>query len=395
VTVAELEAAVQVPGAIVKVAPGIYALTQNITLAEGTQLIGSNRMRDADRDGIPDPITAPDDFVVAGTETKIVASPTAAGVSVIGGTSSNRVAQLTVEGPVAARTLVASVKEVSDCLLDGTPGALGPNDTCTSHGNVLCSGCQVDAILRRNVLRDCAGGANYSNNRATDARIRLLISGNRAYRNVSGVLTNGGLASATSQVDVVSIRNLMEGNVQGWAATGGTGVHHQVPGVLTGSQGNRVTLYSFGDVFRDNSAYGLLGQGSFRRSVPGQGYSEENSDNRVELTLLWSSFEQDPLPPAPGGLPRGDVALLGGFSSQSADTPSPGSNNVVKVLAMGSQVELDASPDLLLIHSNPEAAGNEVVILGSESSFAFLNDPFDIDTFGVELCEFFSTGCPD
>lgn len=394
-TVAELEAAVLIPDATVKVAPGTYALTQNITLAEGTHLIGSNRMRDTDRDGIPDPIEPPDGFVVAGTETKLVANATALGANVIGGTGSNRVAQLTVEGPVPTRALLANVREVTDCLLDGTPGTLGPNDQCTLQANVLCSACEAEFILRRNVLRDCAAGANYSNNQTTDARIKVLLSGNRFYRNVSGVVTTGGLAAATSDVDVVSIRNLMEANFQGWAATGGTGVHHQIPGVLTGSQGNRVNLYSFGDVFRDNTLYGLLAQASFRRLVPGAGYSEENSDNHVQLTLLGAGFDQDPAPPAPGGLPRGDVALLGGFSSPSAATPAPGTGNVVEFLALGSDVEPDVSADLLLIDSNPAGAGNEVIILGSESSFSFLNDPFDIDAFGVELCEFFSAGCPE
>jgi hypothetical protein len=90
------------------------------------------------------------------------------------------------------------------------------------------------------------------------------------------------------------------------------------------------------------------------------------------------------------------VALLGGFSSPSAAPPSPGANNRVEVLALGSEVTPDATADLILVQSNPDGGeGNAVAILGSEKSFGLLNDPFDIDTFGVELCEFFSAGCPE
>jgi hypothetical protein len=291
---------------------------------------------------------------------------------------------------------VTNVREVTDCLLDGTPGAAGQNDQCFLIANTNCSACQIEVVLRRNVARDCASGANFGNTRTTDARIKLLLSGNRFYRNVSGVVTTGGFAASTSAVDVVSIRNLMEGNFQGWAATGGTGFHHQVPTELAGSQANRVSIYSFADTFRDNSLWGLLAQGSFRRLVPGLGYSGENSDNRVQLSLIGPEFDQDPVPPPPGGLPRSDVALLGGFSTPSAATPSPGANNRVEVLALGSEVTPDASADLILVQSNPDGGeGNAVSILGSEKSFGLLNDPFDIDTFGVELCEFFSAGCPE
>jgi hypothetical protein len=387
-TVAELEAAVQVPGAIVKVAPGTYELTQNITLAEGTQLIGSNKMRDTNWDGVPDPIAGPDDFVVAGTETKIVGNPAAPGGPgsvIIGGSGSNRVSNLTAVAGPESRTLVRKMREVSDCLLVGTPNATTGvrNDFCSAFINDACTGCEATTILRRTVIRDCQNGAAYANQGTTDARLKLFMSGNRFYRNTTGANLIGGIAASTSDLDIISIGNLTENNSgQGWFVTGGRFGQDVLPGNLNGSHGSRATVYSFKDVFRDNG-HGVFGVASFDAPP-----SAVNTDNRVQITLLKAGLEQDP---TPGLGPRADVTLWGELSPVGAPQ---GTNNVLEALILGSRVEVDPGFDLQLIDGGAAGSGNDVALIGSENTFTLLNDPFDVNTFGVEFCEFFTAGCP-
>jgi hypothetical protein len=219
------------------------------------------------------------------------------------------------------------------------------------------------------------------------------MSGNRFYRNTIGVNLIGALAASTSNLEVISIGNLMENNSgQGWFVTGGRFGQDVLPGNLNGSHGSRATVYSFKDVFRDNG-YGVFGVASF--DVPP---SAVNTDNRAQITFLWADLEQDPTPGMQGG-PRADVTLWGVLSPVGAPQ---GTNNVLEALFLGSNVEEDPGFDLQLIDSIPGGNGNEVVLIGSEKSFTLLNDPFDVTTQipipgggAPAFCEFFSAGCPE
>ena len=210
------------------------------------------------------------------------------------------------------------------------------------------------------------------------------LSGNRIYRNSTGVQPSAGQSSNNCELSVVSIGNLFAGNGQGYAAFGGAGLNVFDPANLNGSQGNHLRLHSVKDVFRDNTASGILVFAGLRRPGATGVFSAPMNDNEVRLDLLDASLEQGP---------ANDIVLVAGFT-QPATGPTPGTGNVIEALIRRSSVRADATPELLLANGNAGGATtNEVVLIGSDVAFQVTNDPFDLNTFGVNFCEFFNPPC--
>ena len=427
-TAEELYSAVNDPGnsnVVVKLKRGVYKLTATdpdgenypnggrLVLQPGMSLIGNNRYRDLDHDGVWDAL---DDsvpktesvFVVPRTETIIdglgisSAEDDMGDLIVMG--FNNSVKKLTIKNmPYIDFALIGSSAEmvtmgktgfrfrVVNCLLENDPGdgiaTIGVD--CANKEAEMSdakSNCHLIGNIARNFpnVGSTPDGFKIRNDGADNAEICATLKGNRAY-NIPGRPTTGenpqtghGLSvygtdffgGKDCQINVVSIRNIYSECGVGtviWAA-GPLGPPF-VPFTVSSSS-NTVYVTSIRDKNINNYTQGGVSF-SAAFSIGGEAYG-----NKAVLKMFGSYFISDDGQPENSGrfFPRQDLLAFGGDALMGFGTAE---NNKATLLMVGNTSD-NGDPSFFIINDDPN---NEMELIGSEEMVEKWNKGVNLEIF--------------
>jgi hypothetical protein len=328
-------------------APGFYALTRQLALAEGVDLVGSNEYADYEDlagrpfpDGIPDlwkdaaHAPAPGVWANPATETILDASlaPVDGTQEVIRVGLDNEVTNLTVQNSPTALGLIGMDEAPADptqgmraavrrCILRG--GNVG-FDTRQNHP-IFANRSSV-AIAEANIATDASGmwamGFRLINNGGNgpmpNAVLQMVLVHNRVINNAFGV-HGENLAAEGCALILDTSQNFFGGNGVGVSVTGG---------IVDGALANAAVYTSAGDVFAGNTGGGAV------QGIGGDAAAGLPASNDALLSLFGTRFAGNT---DVDGSPL-DVIALGAWDEGDGVGP----DNAVFVLACG--VASDGAP---------------------------------------------------
>jgi len=424
-TVGELYSAVNDPSnrnVVVKLKSGLYGLTATdpdgkfypnggrLVLQPGMSLVGQNKYRDSDHDGVWDTLdgsvpTPESIFVVPRTETSIdglgISSAADDQGNLIVVSHDNLVKNLTIKNmPYADFALIGSSAEnrtekksgfnfrVRNCLLENVPGdgiaTIGID--CANIGSGLDrakSSCHLRGNIARNLpnVGSTPDGFKIRNDGANNAEICATLKGNRAF-NIPGRPPSGeapktghGLSiygtdyfgGNDCKINVVSIRNVYSECGVGtviWAA-GPLGPPF-VPFTIS-SSGNTVHVLSIKDQNINNYTQGGVSlSGAY--SIGGEAY-----ENKAVLKMFGTDFiSDDGQPENTGGFsPRQDLLAFGAGAYLGFGTVK---NNKATLLLVGATSD-NGAPSFFIVNNDPD---NEMKLIGSEEMVEKWNKGVDL-----------------